>query len=175
MTSDEAIISNKLCLKSMNDSLQIFRPIPCLCNKVDDLKRVRKRSLHFSGLRKRRGLCKEDLKKAALCFLIELSVWNRLAKFQSMQLFTLLITQLFNFTKWLHFQQKQHFWSALNFCYLNTATSDAVYSQPDFCNTLRAFNPLTRRGITILPRKGFGFAIPPKRQRGLRHTICYFY
>ena len=93
----------------MNDSLQIFCPIPCLCNKVDDLKRVRKRSLHFSGLRKRRGLCKEDLKKAALCFLIELSVWNRLAKFQSMQLFSLLITQLFNFTKWLHFQQKTAF------------------------------------------------------------------
>ena len=63
MTSDKAVINNKLCLKSMNDSLQIFRPIPCLCNKVDDLKRVRKRSLHFSGLRKRRGLCKEDLKK----------------------------------------------------------------------------------------------------------------
>ena len=86
MTSDKAVINNKLCLKSMSDSLQIFRPIPCLCNKVDDLKRVRKRSLHFSGLRKRRGLCKEDFKKAALCFLIELSVWNRLAKFQSMQL-----------------------------------------------------------------------------------------
>ena len=93
--------NNMLCLKSMNDFLQILRPIPCLCNKVDDLVRVRKRSLQFSGLRKRRGLCKEDFKKRLLCAFssIELSVWNRLAKFQSMQHFTLLIIQLFYFTK----------------------------------------------------------------------------